>query len=135
MSAVPADTVPAVTIAEAAWRVAHWWRVTRGGVHLGFARRSVLGKVIEEGAHGASHDRGVAPAPWMAPADEQIDKLVARMPPELREAVVLDQNSSMPMKMMCAKLGATPAEVRRRIEGGYGWIAGALTAVQGRLTG
>lgn len=128
MSAQPADVLPACTISEAMARVSHWHRVTGGGVHLGFARRSVLGRVIEEGCHGAAHDRGSPPPTWMAPADQEVDRIVARMPPELREAVVLDQNRNLRMKELCAKMRATPAEVHRRIIGGYGWIAGWLSA-------
>ena len=133
MSATPADAVPCVSIPEAMYRINHWWRVTRGGVGLGFARRSVIGRVIEEGCQGASHDRGLPPAPWMAPADEQVDRIMARMPPELRAAVVLDQEAGTPMKVICAKLSASPAQVRRWIENGYGFVAGMLTAA--RATG
>jgi hypothetical protein len=50
------------------------------------------------------------------------------MPRELREAVVLDQDRSLRMKDMCAKLHSTPAEVHRRIANGYGFLAGMLTA-------
>lgn len=128
MSAVPADAaIPACSISEAVYRVNHWWRVTRGGVGLGFARRSVLGKVAEEGAQGAAHDYTTAPAPWMAPADEEVDRIVARMPRELRDAVMLDQNRNLPMKVIAAKMNATPREVGRWVANGYGWIACALT--------
>lgn len=69
MSAIPADVharpLPAVTIGEAAARIHRWWRATREGLHLGFAARSVLAKVIEEGA-GASHTFDPRVAPWVA---------------------------------------------------------------------
>lgn len=128
MSAQPADAIPYCSIGEAMYRVSHWWGATRGGVNLGFSRRTMLGKVIEEGAQGASHERGSPPPTWMAPADEEVDRILARMPRELREAIVLDQQRGLPMKAIAAKLNSTPAEVRRWIENGYGFIAGVLTA-------
>ena len=128
MSAQPADVVPVCSISEAMFRVNHWFRVTRGGVHLGFNSRSVIGRTIEEGAQGAAHDRGSPPPTWMAPADEEVDKILSRMPPELREAVMLDQDRNLRMKDLCTKMHCTPAEAHRRINAGYGFVAGVLTA-------
>lgn len=128
MSAQPADAVPFCSVTQAMYRVSQWWSATRGGVNLGFSRRTMLGKVIEEGPSGAAHSHVVQRAPWMSPADEEVDRIVARMPRELREAIVLDQQRGLPMKAIAAKLNSTPAEVRRWIENGYGFIAGVLTA-------
>jgi len=133
MSSIAADTrpLPAVTIAEASMRISHWWRSTREGLHLGFAARSVLGRVIEEGA-GASHGYDPHVAPWMSPADEQIDRLVARMPDELRDALVLDMKRGLPMKMIVAALNCSPADFNRRKERAVGFVAGVLTATTGK---
>lgn len=129
MAAIPSFTRLAeepCTIAEAAMRIYRWWRASREGQYLGFASRSVLGRVIEEGA-GASHT-GIRPAPWMSPADEEIDRLVAKMPSELRDALIADQKRSVPTKVICAKLHCTPAEFHRRKEGALGFVAGVLSA-------
>ena len=62
-------------------------------------------------------------------AIEQVDRLVARMPAELRDVIVLDQQRDLPMKAMASRLHASPGEVRRLREHAYGWMAGALTFV------
>ena len=129
MAAIPSFTRSAdapCTIGDAALRVYHWWRSTREGQYLGIASRSVLGRVIEEGS-GASH-AGTRPPTWMSPEDEEIDRLVARMPDELRDALIADQKRSLPTKMICAKLHCTPAEFTRRKERALGFVAGVLTA-------
>ncbi len=128
MSAQPAPVLPACTIGEAMYRVARWWRSTREGLHLGYASRSIIGRVMEEGCQGASQVGTARPATYMDDADEQIDMLVAKMPPELRDAVILDQKRNMPVKMIAATLRCTPAQFYRWKENGYGFIAGVLSA-------
>ena len=136
MSAIPADAIrlPAAftddlahcTIATAMRRATTWWRMTRDHSRLGWSPRSVLGKVIEEGCQGAAQSR-VQPGTYLSPEVELTDRLVARMPGELREALVADVGRWGPAKVIAHRLGCSVGEYSRRREWAYGWLAGALS--------
>jgi hypothetical protein len=130
MAAVPADVarhVPKVSISDAMARVAHWYRVTRGGTPaLGYSSRSVIGRVMDEGCLGASQ-AGAPRAQWLSPEVEQLDHLIARLPEDLREALLADQ-SPAPIKEITAKLRCMPRDFHWRRACAYGVLAGLLSA-------
>ncbi len=136
MATVPAEVVPPRPDLDAlAWltramaMVARWHAVTRGGTeHLQFARRSVIGRVMDEGCQGASHAHGSRPATYLPEDVVVVDKLIAELPKTMREAVVLDQTRSMTIKEICARLRCRPAEFHRAKDFAYGWLAAKIAA-------
>lgn len=128
MSAIPAafaDDLKSCTIGSAMLRATHWWRCTRDHTRIGWSSRTVLGKVIEEGCQGAAQAR-VQPGTWLSPEVELTDRLVARMPPDLRAALEADVGRWGPAKTIAHRLGCSTGEYSRRREQAYGWLAGAL---------
>jgi hypothetical protein len=106
-------------------RVAFWYRCTRGGSPaLGFSRRSVIGRVMDEGCLGASQP-GAPRAQWLSPEVEHLDHLIARLPEDLREALLADQ-SSAPIKEITARLRCMPRDFHWRRACAYGVLAGML---------
>jgi DNA-directed RNA polymerase specialized sigma24 family protein len=66
-------------------------------------------------------------ATWLPPEIEAMDRLVSAMPPELRQALLLDQDRSLRMREIAAALQCTPHQARRAIDNAYGFVAGVLS--------
>ena len=132
MAAVPAavpESSSVVSIFTALTLLERWHACTRGGLPgLGIARRSVIGRMVEEGAQGASHATGSRPGTYLPPEVERVDRIIAKMPADLRDAVVADQRRDLRVKEICAKLRCTPSEFYRRRDNAVGFLAGMLTA-------
>jgi hypothetical protein len=130
MSAAPQSVVVVdfVSPSQAHLQIEHWHRLTRGddSGSLYYRSESTLGKVQREGIVGAGQGRQPRPT-WLSPEVVALDRLISQMPPELREALLLDQKRSLRMRDIAARLGTTPAEARRAIDSAYGFVAGVLT--------
>jgi len=113
--------------------VSRWYAITKGGTEpLGYARRSVIGRVMDEGCQGASQARSMPPATYIAEDVLALDKLIAQLPKEMREAVVLDQRRDLGVRDICTKLHCRPQEFHRMKDWSYGWLAARIAS--GSLT-
>jgi DNA-directed RNA polymerase specialized sigma24 family protein len=87
--------------------------------------------MIEEGAQGASAT-GAPPGTYLPPEVERMDRMIAALPPRMRDALVMDQRHDLRMAEVCARLHCRPQEFHRLVDQAIGWIAGRLAGGAGR---
>lgn len=107
-------------------RILQWVQWTRGAVTPnGWPARTVLARVIEEGAHGSSQS-GNRPEPEMPANVLEVDRIVARMHPRLRRALRAVYLSALPVEIKAKQMHLSVSTLRNRVESARWYIAAAI---------
>ncbi|BCO32868.1 hypothetical protein TspCOW1_29710 [Thiohalobacter sp. COW1] len=103
------------------------WAAARDDGGLGYAARSTLGRVMDEGITGAAIRNQYHSYSHDAPLEETIERSVSRCPEEVREVVVKHYLGHGTVKQKAKDLHVSVEKYYRQLNNGQYWLHGQLT--------